>query len=143
MATTPIYGYNWELPADLSARANQERLSPDAVRAFFKIAKLWNVKDEDARQLLGGISSSKFYSLKRDHTIATLNQDELTRTSFLVGIFKALNIIFDEELADAWIQLPNKNPIFGGVRPLQYIIHFGLPGMQLVRQLLDAYRGGR
>jgi hypothetical protein len=63
--------------------------------------------------------------------------------SFLVGIFKALNILYSAELADAWIQLPNTNPVFNGATPLAYIIRFGLPGMERVRQLLDARRGGR
>jgi hypothetical protein len=73
----------------------------------------------------------------------TLDADALTRTSYLVGIFKALNIFYSEKLADAWVLRPNTNRIFGGQTPLAFMIKGGLPAMQIVRRLLDARRGGR
>lgn len=142
-AMSPVYGYPWDVPSDLSDRRNQQRLSPDALRAFFKLADLWNLKDADERILLGGISLSSLYNLKRDPSKAVLNQDQLTRTSLLIGVFKALNIVFDEKLADSWVTLPNRNPVFGGATPLEYMVRHGVPGIQMVRQLLDARRGGR
>ena len=80
--------------------------------------------------------------MKKAPDAAVLDQDELQRVSFLVGIFKALNILFGDELADAWIQRPNQNRIFGGASPLAYMIRGGLPAFQTVRRLLDARRGG-
>jgi hypothetical protein len=71
-----------------------------------------------------------------------LDADTLTRLSYLVGIFKALNILYSEALADAWIKRPNANRIFGGQTPLAYMIKGGLPALQVVRRLLDARRGG-
>jgi len=47
-----------------------------------------------------------------------------------------------EALADAWVQRPNNNPLFGGLTPLEYMIRGGLPAMQNVRRLLDARRAG-
>ena len=101
----------------------------------------WGVRDEDARALLGGMSNGPFYEMKKNPN-RTLDADTLTRLSYLVGIFKALNIIYSEALADAWIQRPNSNRIFGGQTPLAYMIKGGLPAMQIVRRLLDARRGG-
>jgi hypothetical protein len=71
-----------------------------------------------------------------------LDTDRLLRISYLVGIFKALNVLYSEKLADAWIQLPNANRIFGGQTPLAHMMKGGLPAMQTVRRLLDARRGG-
>jgi uncharacterized protein (DUF2384 family) len=136
-------GVAWERPEDLSSREVQRSLSPAAVRAFLKINELWNLRDEDARVLLGGMSNGSYYELKRKKTAAALDQDRLTRISVLVGIFKALNILYSKKLADRWIQLPNDNPIFEGRTPLAYMTRGGLPSMLLVRQLLDARRGGR
>ena len=68
--------------------------------------------------------------------------DTLTRVSYLIGIFKALNVLHSESLADAWVQLPNKNRLFGGQTPLSYMLRGNLPAMQSVRRLLDARRGG-
>ena len=135
-------GIAWEKPADLSSRDVQKRLGPSAVKAFLKIRELWELRDEDARQLLGGMSNGAFYELKRKAR-GTLDQDRLTRISVLTGIFKGLNILYSKKLADRWVQLPNENPMFEGKTPLAYMIQGGLPAMLRVRQLLDSRRGGR
>ena len=137
-----IAGVALDRPADLSSRKIQESLSPSAILGFFQIADLWKVRDEDARGLLGGISNGTFYNLKR-RPARTLDQDKLTRVSLLAGIFKALNILYSKKLADAWIQLPNSNPMFGGESPLVSMVKGGVPAMIRVRQLVDARRGGR
>jgi len=135
-------GIAWEKPADLSSRDVQKRLGPPALKAFLKIRELWELRDEDARQLLGGMSNGAFYEFKRKAR-GTLDQDRLTRISILTGIFKGLNILYSKKLADRWIQLPNENPMFEGETPLTYMIKGGLPAMLRVRQLLDSRRGGR
>jgi len=103
----------------------------------------WELRDPDARQMLGGISSGSYYAWKKDPGSRVLDQDTLTRISLLIGIFKALNILYSRKLADAWITLPNKNPMFRGLTPLAYMIQRGLPGMMHVRQMLDSRRGGQ
>jgi uncharacterized protein (DUF2384 family) len=125
---------------DLSTRDTRERLSPAALRGFFSIMDRWRVRDDDARQLLGGISNGTFYEMKRD-TSRVCSADELTRVSYLIGIFKALNVLNGETLADAWMQLPNTNRLFGGGTPLDYVVRGGIPAMDQVRRLLDARRG--
>jgi hypothetical protein len=135
-------GIAWEKPADLSSKDVLKRLSPSAVRAFLKIRELWELRDGDARQMLGGMSNGAFYELKKKAR-GTLDQDRLTRISILTGIFKALNILYSKKLADRWIQLPNENPMFEGKKPLAYMIKGGVPAMLRVRQLLDSRRGGR
>jgi hypothetical protein len=126
---------------DLSDPAQRERLSPAAIRTFLNIAEKWGVRDEDARQLLGGVSNGTFYAMKKDPE-RVLDEDRLRRISYLIGIFKALNILHGEALADRWMTLPNRNRIFGGTTPLEYLIRGGLPAFQTVRRLLDARRGG-
>src|SRR5258707_312406 len=81
---------------DLTAKAERERLSPSAIKAFFNIMAKWRVRDEDARRLLGGVSNGPFYEMKRDPN-KVLDADRLTRISLLVGIFKALNILYSEK----------------------------------------------
>jgi len=101
----------------------------------------WEVRDESARALLGGISNGPFYEMKRKPD-RVLDTDRLTRISYLIGIFKALNVLYSDELADKWVQLPNSNRIFGGQTPLAYMVKGGQPAMQTVRRLLDARRRG-
>jgi hypothetical protein len=138
----PGAGIAWDKPADLSSRNVQKRLGPAAVKAFLRIRELWELRDEDARLLLGGMSNGAFYEWKRKAR-GTLDQDRLTRISILTGVFKALNILYGTKLADRWVQLPNENPMFEGEAPLAYMIKGGQPAMLRVRQLLDARRGGR
>jgi len=126
---------------DLTSKRERERLSPAAIRTFFNIMTRWSVRDEDARMLLGGMSNGPFYELKKKPD-RVLDTDRLTRISYLIGIFKALNILYSDKLADRWVQLPNSNPVFGGQMPLAYMKRGGLPAMQTVRRLLDARRGG-
>ena len=126
---------------DLTSKAERERLSPSAVRALFNIVDRWGVRDEDARVLLGGISNGPYYEMKKNPD-RILDTDRLLRISYLIGIFKALNILYSKKLADAWVRLPNNNRIFGGQTPLAYMTKGGLPAMQTVRRLLDARRGG-
>jgi hypothetical protein len=138
----PATRYGAAAPVDLSARAERERLSRPALEAFFNVAARWQLRDEDARALLGGVSNGPFYEMKRDPG-RTLDTDRLTRISYLIGIFKALGVLYSEPLADAWVGRPNTNPIFDGLTPLAYMIGGGIPAMQTVRRLLDARRSGR
>src|SRR5215210_1696939 len=120
-----IAGFSADQAADLSNKTVQTRLSRAAVPAFFKIADAWSLKDELSRQLLGGVSNGAFYQLKRGEK-KTIDQDKLTRISLLLGIFRALNILYSRKLADAWMNLPNTNPMFQGEPPLAYLIKVGV-----------------
>lgn len=139
-----VAGYRFDVAANLSEPATRARLSAAGLKAFLRIAERWGVRDQDARELLGGISSGSFYAIKKaPGRRRTLDQDTLTRISLMVGIFKALNILYSPRLADAWMTLPNSNPVFRGATPLAYILRLGVPGMMEVRQLLDARRGAQ
>ena len=137
----PVTRYDPSPLVDLGARAERDRLSPGALRAFFNLMARWQVRDEDARALLGGVSNGPYYEMKK-RSDRVLAADTLLRISYLVGIFKALHILHSAALADEWVRLPNTNRIFGGQTPLAYMLRGGLPAMQMVRRLLDARRGG-
>ena len=126
---------------DLESRSERERLSPGALRAFFNIMARWQLRDEDARALLGGITNGPYYALKKRPT-RTMDADTLLRVSYLVGIFKALHILHDQAFADQWVRLANINLIFSGQTLLAFMRQGGLPAMQTVRRPLDARRGG-
>jgi hypothetical protein len=128
-------------PVDLSSKVERERLSRSALQVFFNIMDKWSVRDEDARLLLGGVTNGPFYEMKKDPD-RVLDADKLTRVSYLIGIFKALNILYSEKLADSWVQLPNSNRIFGNQSPLSFMTRGGIGAMETVRRLLDARRGG-
>jgi hypothetical protein len=125
---------------NINSRDERERLSPAGLKAFFKIMEHWQVRDEAAKALLGGVTNGPYYEMKKNHA-RLLDPDTLTRISYLIGIYKALNILYGKNLANEWISLSNDNVIFGGNSPLDYVISGGIPAMQIVRRLLDARRG--
>jgi uncharacterized protein (DUF2384 family) len=143
MATLPNFaaaGYQFETVPDLSRSKTRERLSQSAVDGLFAIAAKWRIPPETIGALLGGIPRSSVYKLKT--AAGTLRQDELTRISYVVGIYKALHILLPDALADRWMTQPNDYFLFAGQPPLDFAIRGGIPGLQQVRSYLDAARGG-
>jgi uncharacterized protein (DUF2384 family) len=132
-------GYKFDATPDLSRLETRERLSQSAVDGFFAIIDKWQLSLERAGDLLGGVPRSTVYKLK---AAGTLRQDELQRISYIVGIYKALHILLPDELADQWVTQPNDNLLFRGQPPVDYMVRGGIPGLQQVRSLLDAERGG-
>lgn len=142
LAAVPDLGLDLRKLPDLADAATRGRLSAPAVAAFFSIVDKWQLRNEDAMALLGGASHGRYFELKKNRK-GLLSQDELTRISLLIGIFKALNILFGQRLANQWTSRPNSNPIFNNAPPLQFLTRGGVPGMIGVRRLLDSRRGGR
>lgn len=144
MATLPAFaaaGYRFDATPDLSQFTVRERLSQSAMDGLLAIASKWRLPAEKIGELLGGVPRSTLYRLKT--AAGVLTQDQLTRISCLVGIYKALHILLPTEDADRWMTQPNDNPLFGGRPPLDYAIRNGIPGLQQIRNLLDAARGGQ
>jgi len=138
----PDLGLGLRKVPDLADLKTRKSLSPAALVAFFKILEEWKLRGEDGMALLGGVSNGKYHELKRNPRKSELSQDELTRVSLLIGIYKSLNILFSRKLANEWILRPNSNPMFKDTPPLA-LLRSGIPGMFSVRRLLDSRRGGR
>jgi hypothetical protein len=143
--TTPSYPQTRYSPAqlvDLTSKDERARLSSSALKGFFRLATRWHLRDDDAKQLLGGITNGPYYEMKKHPDHRVLDPDTLLRISYLLGIFQALNQLHSQPLADEWISLPNSNRIFAGGTPLGYMVRGGVPAMSTVRRLLDARQAG-
>jgi uncharacterized protein (DUF2384 family) len=111
------------------------------LRAFTRIAELWRLSIAEQLRLLGVASRSTFFKWRRDPD-PRLPRDTLERLSYLLGIYKALQILFpDPAAADAWLRRPNDAPLFGGRSALQRMLGGQVADLYLVRQYLDAERG--
>lgn len=116
-------------------------LSGPALRAFFNIAAHWGLSTAEQRILLGSPPSSTFFKWKKQPGGA-LPKDVLERISYVLGIYKALQILFPEPVrADAWIRRPNAAPLFGGASALDRLLAGNVGDLFAVRQYLDAERG--
>jgi Protein of unknown function (DUF2384) len=112
-----------------------------ALRAFFKIATAWHLSTAQQRRLLGNPPTSTFFKWKRE-LAGSLPRDVLERISYVLGIYKALQILIpDEARADAWISSPNSAPMFGGHSALDRMLGGNVGDLYVVRQYLDAQRG--
>jgi hypothetical protein len=128
-------------PSDRQDAGVRRRLSAPAVRTFFNIANAWELTGDEQRGLLGWPASSTFYKYKAGD-VGALSYDTLTRLSLVIGIYKALHVLYpDASHADRWVRLPNANALFGGRPALALMIDGGIDGLYQVRRLLDARRG--
>ena len=119
----------------------RQRLSGPAVRSFLNIASRWELSVTEQRALLGWPAPSTFHKYKSGQ-VGTLSYDMLVRISLVLGIYKALHILYpDRQLADRWVKLPNSNPLFGGRPALNLMTEGGVDGLLQVRRLLDGRRG--
>ena len=117
-------------------------LSGAALRTFFNIARDWRLSTQEQIQLLGLSASSTFYKWKKDPAV-TLPRDTLERISYILGIYKALQILLPEQqAADNWVRKPNQAPPFGGRSALERMLSGNVADLFIVRQYLDAERGG-
>jgi hypothetical protein len=119
----------------------RRRLSAPALRTFFNISDAWQLSVREQLALLGFPAPSTYHKYKAGQ-IGVLSFDTLTRVSLVLGIYKALHILYaDSSLADHWIRMPNANPIFGGRPALVLMTDGGIDGLFQVRRLLDGRRG--
>ena len=124
--------------ADLRDRASRERLA----RMVVALLDHWGLPPADQAALLGlsPQSRSTVARYRKGEPLAD-SADLLARAGHLLGIHKALRILFphDLDLAYRWIGTPNRR--FGDAAPLEVMKKHGYEGILAVRRYLDFERG--
>lgn len=124
-------------------KPSSRELSAAGLRAFFNIARDWGLGTDEQMVLLGAPGRSTFFKWKAAPETADLKRDTLERLSYLLGIYKALQILLPAAAAaDAWVKKPNSAPLFGGRSALDRMLGGNVADLIAVRQYLDARRGG-
>jgi hypothetical protein len=117
------------------------RLSAPGLRTFLGIARQWQLTVDEQRVLLGGPSSSTYHNWKSG-SIGTLTFDQLERISLVLGIYKALRLLFtDDTTGLAWLRAANRDRPFHGHSPLARMLRGSIDDLYTVRRYLDAWRG--
>jgi hypothetical protein len=124
-----------------AGEADRARLTGAALKAFVRTSERWTLSNPDAAALLG-VSTSTWDRIKAGRWDGALSQDQLTRVSAIIGIFKGLHLLFADGMADRWPRLPNRGPVFERQSPIAAMIDGGIPRMLETRQYVDALRGG-
>jgi hypothetical protein len=116
-------------------------LGGPALRAFFALAERWKLRVNEQRTLLGDPPESTYFKWKKQQD-GTPSRDVIERISYLLGIWKDLQILFpDPAQADAWLRKPNDASLFGGRPALDRMLSGNVADLYVVRQYLDAQRG--
>ncbi len=126
---------------NFAAEGDRERLSPTAIRAVKAVAEQWGMKGAEMAALLG-VSTSTWDRMSAGSWEGVLSQDQLTRVSAIVGLFKGLHLLFADGMADRWVRLRNKGLLFENRTPIEAMIEGGIPMMIDVRRHVDALRAG-
>jgi uncharacterized protein (DUF2384 family) len=105
------------------------------------LAGVWKLNPDEAAALLG-VSTTTWDRIRRKYWHQTLSQDQLTRISALIGVFKGLNLLFADEMAGRWPRLRNSGPLFENRDPVETMVRGGIPVMLEVRRYIDGLRGG-
>jgi len=107
-------------------------------RACLNLFRLWKISDSEAAILLD--LPPRTFARWKTGTVGRIGRDQKARLSNLMGIHKALRLIFREpERCYAWPRLPND--VFDGRSALQIMLGGELTDLMRVRRYLDAERG--
>jgi len=124
-----------------TARTRSSKAMAEAgLTAFFSIAEDWGLTTDQQRTLLGEPKKTSFFKWKKDKQVE-LSQDTLERLSYIIGIYKAVHLLFSTNTALEWMKNRNKEPLFLGLSPLEFMLKGRVVNLSDVRRYLDWARG--
>ena len=107
--------------------------------AIFSIFTLWHLSGHQQMTLLGLSNEKTLYNWKNRPEKAKLTRDFLERASYILGIYRALQVLFpDEAQSDQWLHASNDNPLFGGLAPMEKMLGGLVVDLAIVRKFLDS-----
>ncbi len=120
-------------------QADAKIVSQTALKVFFNITKGWQLNAHEEMALLGEPARSTFFKWRKNEG-PTISKDTLERISYIMGIYKALRLLFPNEAqSNAW---PKKaNQYFGGESALDFMLKGSVTHLSDVRRYLDSVRG--
>ena len=130
------------VPASAAVDLASSRSAAAALRTFFRLADAWDLSIAEQTTLLG-VARTTLYQWKQGK-VASLDRHLLERLSHLFGIYSALQILFPASgRADEWVRKANSAPLFAGRSALDRMLGGQVADLFVVRQYLDAQRGGK
>lgn len=119
-----------------------KKIASAALQAFFNLSDRWGLSASEQRTLLGAPPESTFFKWKAEKSARRLSRDAVERISYLLGIYKALNILLPStRAADEWIRKPNSAPLFHGQSAMERMVAGSIVDLADVRRYLDTQRG--
>ncbi len=128
---------------DAPVAVSPQRMAAAGLRAFTRLAEQWQLSVDEQLCLLGEPPRSTFFAWRKQPDKASVPRDTLERLSYLLGIYKSLQILLPQtQAADAWVRKPNAATSFGGRSALDRMLAGNVSDLHAVRSYLDGVRGG-
>jgi len=119
-----------------------ESISQPIFQVFLNICDEWELSVPHRLKILGGIISESTYHNWKSGKSIKLNLALLERISLILGIYKALNLIFLNDIkAHQWLNAQNDEALFSSISPLNFILQGPVENLNRTRKYLDAWRG--
>lgn len=126
----------------ISVNLNTAAAAEAALRTFWRLADAWKLTTAEQLTLLG-VARTTLYQWKQGK-VGPLDRHVLERLSYLFGIYAALQILLPVPVrANEWIRKPNTAPFLAGMSALDRMMGGQVADLFVVRQYLDAERGGK
>jgi hypothetical protein len=126
------------LPPEVTGAGITDAEAAAMFRAVVNLFRLWGVTDAEAATLLD--LPTRTFARWKAGEVGRIGRDGRARLSNLMGIHKALRLIFREPSRGyQWVKAPND--AFGGQRALDIMLGGELTDLMRVRRYLDAERG--
>lgn len=129
----------------ISRSLSEGKIGRAAFQAFINISEQWQLDRQQQTKLLGEISNSTYHDWKKkteEKKDLKLHKDTLERISYILGIYKALNILLpSKEVANLWIHKSNAAPLFNNQTALEKMLAGNVVDLADVRRFLDSERG--
>jgi len=117
---------------------DKDKINRVALKTFFNICKQWGINNHKDQMILLGLSSESTFYKWKNNLDGKLNKDTLERISYIMGIYKALQILLPYS-TKSWIN--TNNPVFSNFTPLRVMLNGNVADLFIVKNYLDAERG--
>lgn len=124
------------LAKEKNLQLDENKINYVALKSFFSIANKYGLNNNQKMTILGLTNKSTYYNYRKNLK-GKLSRDTLERISYILGIYKALHILFPDS-ADKWIK--QKNPVFNNKTPLEIMLQGNVADLFVIRKYLDAER---
>lgn len=122
---------NYGLPDDVLKRNTKN---------VIVLFKHWQLKNDEERNLLGGISAAQLAKFKNGKAYIS-GRDTIERVGNLLGIHKSLRILYpyNRDVVYQWVKARNRK--LHNLSPLDLMLEHGYLGIAQVRRFTDHMRG--
>lgn len=138
---TPADGWLMPMTSTLSASlgvSSDQALAGVLIPSLFRLFEEWGLTGQQQMVLLGLQNEKTLYNWKRQPEKAKLGRDTVERASYLLGIYKALDLLLPEPgLAKQWLHTANDHPLFNHTPPIQRLLAGHVVDLYVVRAHLD------